>query len=49
MNAIRKVPIMPNNHPEFEKANGIASRPDPSEAFNRFANDLMSLKNKQEC
>lgn len=39
---------MPTPHPAFENARGIASRPDPSEDFMRFAKDLMSLEKKYQ-
>lgn len=38
------VPKIPTIVPAFLKAAGIARIPDPKEDFNRFANDLTSLK-----
>lgn len=38
------VQTMPRAHPELANAKGIASRPEPSDALIRFANDLISLK-----
>lgn len=41
---IRIVPTMPTPHPALAKAKGPANKPDPKDAFIRFAVDLASLK-----
>lgn len=40
------VPNSPTPHPALENANGPASKPEPKEAFIKFAADLMSLEIK---
>lgn len=38
------VPTNPTPHPAFAKANGPASKPEPSEALIKFAVERISLK-----
>lgn len=48
INPMTIVPTIPTPHPELEKANGPAKRPDPSEALIILAVALTSLKNKDK-
>lgn len=47
MNAMITVPIRATPHPALANASGIARMPEPSDAFSRFARDLISLKYKR--
>lgn len=40
------VPNSPTPHPALENANGPANKPEPKDAFIKFAADLMSLEIK---
>ena len=43
MKPIKRVPTIPTPQPEFEKASGPASKPDPNDALIILAVALMSL------
>lgn len=44
INPIRMVPMLPTSQPAFLKARGIASTPEPREAFRRWASAPKLLK-----
>lgn len=46
MKPIRRVPMIPNTHPELANASGTANNPDPSEALIKLAVERTSLKGK---